>query len=498
MSDPLWVGVDLGTQSVRVSVISTAGELLASSSAALTSHRSVERHEQDPEQWWTATRKCLATATSQLAHPEAIAAIAVSATSGTVCLVDAEGLPVGTGIMYDDARGAPFVDLINDVGESVWSRLGFRMQRSWALPAVLWLRDQGELGRSRYIAHQPDIITARLAGRRLSSDSSHALKTGVDLDTLAWPRDVMELLGVPEDVLPDVQESGSVLGTISAQAARETGLPLGCAIVAGMTDGCAAQLAAGVITPGSWNSVLGTTLVVKGSSLTRRADPTGALYAHRAPFGLGWFPGGASSVGAGAISHWLPNRNLAAVTRAARLVGTVAPSYPLLGSGERFPFVSAGATAFFGSDDHPPSSDGEALAAIASGVAFIERLSYDLLATCGYDLSGPVSFTGGGTANDWWNQLRCDVLGRPVTIRRKNEGSIGMAMLASAALAGDSAAQRTEFSASAARFLGPATTLSPAAESIHEAGYRDFVGALDSRGWLDQALVAFALGRAES
>ena len=35
------------------------------------------------------------------------------------------------------------------------------------------------------------------------------------------------------------------------------------------------------------------------------------MYAHRAPFGVGWYPGGASSVGAGAVTRWLPDRDLA-------------------------------------------------------------------------------------------------------------------------------------------------------------------------------------------
>ncbi|KPC84256.1 carbohydrate kinase, partial [Streptomyces sp. NRRL WC-3753] len=99
---------------------------------------------------------------------------------------------------------------------------------------------------------------------------------------------------------------GTVLGTVCAAAAEATGLPEGTAIAAGMTDGCAAQIGAGALTPGAWNSVLGTTLVLKGVSPHLIRDPHGVVYCHRGPDGT-WLPGGASSSGAGVLArHFTP------------------------------------------------------------------------------------------------------------------------------------------------------------------------------------------------
>lgn len=496
MSAPVWIGIDLGTQSVRAVALDDAGQVLAAAAHPLVSHRSGDMHEQNPDEWWTATVAVLRDVTSALPADQDVRALAVSATSGTVVLQDSEGTPITQGIMYDDSRGAPFADRVNEVGAEVWSRLGYRMQGSWALPALLQLRDQGVLGPDCRIVHQPDIITARLAGRRLPSDSSHALKTGLDLDSLSWPAEVMKALDVPASVLPTVVASGTVIGEVSATAADRTGLPAGCAIVAGMTDGCAAQLAAGALSPGAWNSVLGTTLVIKGMSAERHTDPTGAVYAHRAPFGAGWFPGGASSTGAGAISHWLAGRDLDVVTVAAAASANVPVAYPLVGRGERFPFVAPDAHAFFDDDDHPPLDDAETLAAIAHGVAYVERLSFDLLAFCGYDVSGAISFTGGGARNTWWNQLRCDVLQRPVSVPGEGEGAIGMAILAAAAM-DDVAPASERLGIAAARLLRGAAFLEPRAArapALH-AGYRSFLDRMEARRWLEPALAQSARGR---
>lgn len=483
MGDPAWIGIDLGTQSVRVVAIADDGAALATASRPLTSRRDGVRHEQDPTQWWSATCTALREVTSLIPAGTRVAAVAVSATSGTVVVVDDRGRPLTMGIMYDDARGAAHTARANDAGSVVWSRLGYRMQDSWALPTIVSLRADGTLADGRRIVHQPDLITARLVGTRVPSDSSHALKTGLDLDTLEWPADVMAALDVPLECLPEVVASGTVIGAVDALAAEETGLPVGCAVVAGMTDGCAAQLAAGAISPGSWNSVLGTTLVIKGVSAERRTDPTGAVYAHRGPFASGWFPGGASSTGAGAVTHWLGGRDLDALT--AAVPDRIPIAYPLVGRGERFPFVAPAAEAFF---DDEGAGDAALFSAIAHGTAYVERLCYDLLAMCGYDVGGDVSFTGGGSRNPWWNQVRSDVLGRAVRVPERGEGAVGMALLAAAAL-DDVTPDDRRLAVAAGRLLPGGTRVDPGDRApARLAGYRSFLEELGRRGWLDPSL----------
>ena len=149
-------------------------------------------------------------------------------------------------------------------------------------------RGDGELR----LAHQADVVTRALAGHPVATDASHALKSGYDAARGAWPEELARELG---DLLPAVVAPGTRLGEVCATAAEQTGLPAGTPIVAGMTDGCAAQIAAGALRPGDWNSVLGTTLVLKGCAprahrgprprrSTRTAPPTvaGCPAAHRA------------------------------------------------------------------------------------------------------------------------------------------------------------------------------------------------------------------------
>src|SRR5262245_36512048 len=250
--------------------------------------------------------------------------------------------------MYDDTRALEETKRANDAGAAVWATLGYnRMQAPWGLPKLLWLLDRHPgLPAGTRAAHQADFINRRLVGGEVPTDTSNALKSGVDLISERWPFEVFAALGVPDEILPAVVRPGTSLGAVSAEAATQTGIPQGTPVIAGMTDGCAAQIGAGALSVGSWNSVLGTALVLKGVTADLIRDPQGIVYSHRSPDG-NWLPGGASSSGAGAISKYFPQRDLEALgTQASQREPASVVTYPLHGRGERFPFVRPEAEGF--------------------------------------------------------------------------------------------------------------------------------------------------------
>ncbi|MFE2421007.1 FGGY-family carbohydrate kinase [Streptomyces hokutonensis] len=451
-----WLGIDLGTQSVRALLFTGDGRVLGAGTAPLTGRRDGVRHEQDPGEWWEAV--CVATRAA-LAEQEAagvrLGGLAVCGTSGTVLLTDGDGHPLTPGVMYDDGRA---------VAEA--ARVG--MQTSWALPKALWLLDA--YGRGR-VTHQPDVITARLTGGgTVPADSSHALKTGYDVEREDWPSQLAYL----GDVLPEVVRPGTRLGEVCRAAAEATGVPVGTPVIAGMTDGCAAQIASGALYEGSWNSVLGTTLVLKGASARPVRDSAGVVYNHLAPDGS-WLPGGASSVGAGALPTGVDPVEMDRLAAAYEPSGVLA--YPLTSPGERFPFLAPDATAFtLGT----PASEADGWAAVLQGVAFTERLCLDYLHHLGAPIDGPLTFTGGAARSAYWNQLRADILGRPARVPEQIEPALGMAVLAAHGGRGAGLA------ATADRMVRIRTVIEP--RPSHTARfvepYARLVDELENRGWL--------------
>ncbi|CAA9274779.1 MAG: carbohydrate kinase, FGGY(), partial [uncultured Corynebacteriales bacterium] len=403
------------------------------------------------------------------------AAVAVDGTSGTVLVQDAAGAARSPGLMYDDRRAADDARAAAEAGAGLWDELGHRPQAGWGLPKARWLVRSGAVGPGDRIVHQADHVAARLTGHPVATDTSNALKTGYDLVRLRWPAEVLDALGLPAELFPEVVRPGTELGRVGAAAAAATGIPAGTPVRAGMTDGCAAQIAARALRPGSWSSALGTTLVVKGSTPQRLRDPGGAVYSHLNPDG-GWLPGGASSTGAGVVARDFARADLAALTRAAAAYEP-APGicYPLAGQGERFPFLAPGATGFADGVGAGPAAR---FAAVLQGIALVERLAYDVLRGLGADTAGPVTFSGGATRNPYWTQLRADVLGRQVLLPAEVQAAAVVAVLA--------AAPPGELAGTAERMVRIAAVVDP--DPVRGARFDDAYDrlrtALADRGWL--------------
>lgn len=426
----LTAGIDLGTQSVRIVLLEENGQVVDSGTAPLDSSRyDGVRHEQDAEAWWEAIGIASGKCTETLSNSKEVGSVAICSTSGTILLADENGKPLTPALMYNDSRAEAEARSAQEKGAEVWSSLGYQMRPSFALPKLLWFLHNESTDGAAHLMHSADFVAARLAGKPMGTDWSHALKTGYDLANERWPEEVMESLGVPVEILPRVVRPGTKLGEVSEAAADHTGFPAGTSIRAGMTDSSAAQVAAGALQEGRWNSVLGTTLALKGVTSGLLRDPNGVVYCHRHP-DSGWLPGGASNTGAGVLSTAFPDRDLAELDEKARRRGpSTAVIYPLTTKGERFPFANPDARGFELGD---PEDDVDRYRAMLEGVAFVERLCFSYLWSLGAHVSEPVALTGGGTRSRFWSQLRADVLEMPVTIPRSAEPSVGMAILARA------------------------------------------------------------------
>jgi sugar (pentulose or hexulose) kinase len=487
MSASVHLGIDVGTQSVRVLAATEDGAVTASAAQPLESKRSAERHEQSPAQWWEAVSLCCRSVMQQLGPETAIGGVAVSATSGTILLMDSDLNPLTAGLMYDDGRASIEAVDVNETGDALWSELSYRMQPSWALPKLLWLTRHTQIPTTARLAHQSDFINARLAGCVISSDASNSLKTGYDLIRQCWPAAVFERLRLDLQLFPEVVTPGRQIGVVSIRASMETGLPLGTPIIAGMTDGCAAQIASGATSPGSWNSVIGTTLVLKGVTRELLHDPLGVVYSHRSPDGY-WLPGGASSTGAGAIAKFDPV-DLDQLNHAALEIGpTDLVVYPLTGEGERYPFAAPKAHRFWLRE---PRDIAERYRAVLQGIAFIERLAFDALRQIGAATDGALTISGGATKSEALNQIRADVLGRELQLPSITEGAFGMAMLA--------AASRSSLPDVTRRMVRMERKISlRRGFGAYAEQYLALITSLEDRGWLPEALAKAAKAGAAS
>ncbi len=484
MQDVLLIGLDLGTQGVRAMLADTEGRVLASSSCRYARINAAEGEgkEQAAYDWKQAAWQVLADLTrqaqEQLRHAQVF--LAVDGTSGTILPLDKDFQPLRTALMYNDSRAGEVVPMVHEAAKELETRLGYRMGSSFALPKILWIREnQPELfEKTRAFVHQTDYIVGTLCGRYQVTDYANALKTGYDLLEERWDENVWQALSLEKALFPEVVSPGEAIGNILPEAAAATGLPLTTRIVAGATDGYAACIASGVVKPGQFNSTLGTTLVLKGVTKAFIRDPEGRVYCHKHPDGY-WYPGGAGNVGGLCLNTWFEETQFDAYNaQVPDAVPTGNVIYPLLTKGERFPFVRPEAEGFRKIVREDLISR---YAGTMEGVAYTERLCYDTLVSLGCEIGAELTITGGAVKAPVWSQIRADVLGRKLVEPVVAETAFGGILLAGSRALGRSVSEAAEDMVRIARVFEPDETR----HARYNEYYEEFCALCRDRGYIE-------------
>ncbi len=421
-------GVDVGTQGARIVLVDQQGKLIASDARKFDLDERF-REEQSPDLWWQDCREMMADLISSLpAHinKSDILALSVTSTSGTVIPLDKGLKPLHDAIMYSDPRSVEQGKRCKEIA-SKYVKDGYTgFNASSGISKMLWFVETypEKAEQISLWVHASDYIVGKFSGNYHTTDYTNVLKSAYDLEKLEWPAFVTQEIGLKPSWLQEVVPSGTVVGKLDADLAATWGIPR-IDVVVGMTDGCATQMASGAVRPGTWNTTIGTTLVIKGVTKNNVVDPLGRLYSHRHPEGY-WMPGGASNTGADWISLDFAENLQELNEEAETLIPTGLLAWPLKQEGERYPIMAPQARAFF-----PENASRAALFTSGlEGVAFIERLAYEIIE----DLSGEkveaVYSAGGGSNSDVWLKIRASVMNVPIFKCKEASGAFGAAIMA--------------------------------------------------------------------
>lgn len=419
------LGIDLATAHARVVALDGAGALLAEHDASLPPVTGEGGVRQQRADYLGVVTHLLGAATAQLGSRAAdIRGLCVTGTSGTLVPCDEHGTPTGPALLYDDQQSGAEAARLRSAG--IAANATAPMARLGHLVA----------DGARLVLHTPDVVNAGLLEQLVPADTSHALKAGIDPERATWDEEALATLDVPRSAVPDLVHPGTILGTVSEGVRTQTGLPAGVHVVAGMTDGCTAQIGAGAVAVGDSVGVLGTTLVLKAVAEHEVRGVDGALYSHYAPDGS-WWAGGASNVGARPVADEFGGTTDNARSRLEAEATSLGPSrcvaYPLRGKGERFPFARPDAEGFVLGT---PADRPQAYRTFLEGVAFVERLCLDELR-----LHGVVPrlhhAAGGGSRSELWTRIRATVLDLPVVRVEHPSSAYGAGLLALAGASGE-------------------------------------------------------------
>ncbi len=438
----LLIGLDIGTSSVKSGLFDQEGHLLAKARMPVVLYTPEPGWvEQNPMDWWKGTCQVLA----EILHgvdPGRVAALGLSGQCPGHVMVDADSLPLGRAIIWCDMRARQEADWIKD-------HISISQAQQWigtddpghpsSPPArLLWLKNHLSKAWDQAVkVLQPkDFIALQLTGT-LSTDW-HSAYCLANPDTAMYSPQYFDLLGVPLEKMPVALEPTAIVGEITGQAARLTGLLSGTPVVIGTIDAYCDNLAGGVILGDRAVDVAGTSEIVS-LGIEQKVEAPGVYPSRIGKAGM--FLCGPTQAG-GDTLRWLANCffnefkgsvEFEIMEREARAVPAGSQGLVFLPylNGERAPIWDADARGvFFGLNlDHTRQ---HCTRAVYESVGFAVRHILESAETASRKAAREVVVCGGGSHSQFWNQVKADILQRPVRPTVISEtGCLGAAILAS-------------------------------------------------------------------
>jgi xylulokinase len=269
MVSNLVLAIDIGTGSVRAAAVDDGGRILH---IARTEQEQIVPtfgwSEQRAEDWWDGTVKAVRATLDALGPDRAriAAVVACGQMHGTV-LVDDDGMPTRAAVpLWNDKRTAGLVAAFEHANapESYLSRTGNPATPAWPGFKLQWLRDHDPRAykAAAAVLMPKDFINLRLTGRMAMDWNDASCSFLADPTTRAWSPDLAAQLGLDGAKLPPIRQPHEMLGPVTAEAARVTGLPEGLPVLVGGADYPTALLGSGVCAPGLASDVTGTSTIV--------------------------------------------------------------------------------------------------------------------------------------------------------------------------------------------------------------------------------------------
>jgi len=443
--DPFFIGIDIGTGSVKAILVNSRGTVLGSSASEYTTRYPGSRQvEQDPEDWYRgaaeAVRRLVVESSIGLAK---IAGIGLCGTSHAPILLDGGGKILRPAILWSDQRSGREVEELKAEAEKEISELTWNdINCTWTLPQLLWIRrhEPETYKKVRNLLISKDYLVYRLTGRMATDFSSAVSTLMVDASTGKWSGKLVSRAGLNFDIVPEILAPADVVGTLTAEAARDFNLLRTTRVTAGFLDSAAemAGLGAldepiGVIRLGNAGGVM----TVKGKGRHRKNC---LAYPH--PVEPRWYYQAGTNA---CTTSLLWVRNLFAkkgrglsYPRIDALSRQIPPGaegllfHPYL-LGERSPHWEPCLRGGFNGLT-PTHGKAHFFRAVQEGVAFSLR---DCLAEVDWTGVSEARICGGGAKSEFWCEVIADVFGLPVVRMRYDDASAyGAALLAAASVTG--------------------------------------------------------------
>ena len=440
----LLLGLDVGTTNIKCLALDSVGKILFQADERTPLARPKPGWTDfEPEPIWQAACRTIRSVVAKLGSAQHIKGIAVAGVAESLFPIDEDGRSVGPAIAWFDLRTTEEYAWLQDrIGYDRLFRIsGLNPDPMFGLCKMLWAKNHSPaaFARSAKWLHLADYIAFRLSGVPATDPSLACRSLAYNLAKGTWETDLLTEVGIDPDVFPPILRSGTLLGSVTPGAAKETDLPFDCAVCVGAHD----QLSGTFAVSGLAKEVLTDSLGTSATILAIADQPnfSRSLPDHGLAQGAVWIdqPGFYLTGGlftAGAAIEWFQQQlggkaDFATLTAEAAGADHAVPIFlpHLVRSLTPFPDAQA-AGAFVGL--RATTTRAAMFRAVLEGIAFEERAILEAMETvAGLPRPKEIVTIGIPMQNRLLAQIKANVYGSGLKISPVREAvALGVALLA--------------------------------------------------------------------
>ena len=342
-------------------------------------------------------------------------------------------------LLWNDGRTWEECDYLNNViGKEKLSEYTANISfTGFTAPKFLWIKNKEpeNFAKIKKIMLPKDYLAYRLSGVNSTDVSDASGMLLFDVKNRCWSKEMIEICGITEEMLPKIYESYECIGTVLPEVAAELGIPATVKVAAGAGDNAAAAVGTGTVADGACNISLGTSGTIFISMDKFGVDKFNALHAFDHANGHYHLMG--CMLSAASCNKWwmdeiIGTKEYAEEQKQITKLGENHVYFLPYLMGERSPYNDPNARGTF-TGITMDTTRADMTQAVLEGVAFALRDSFEVAKALGVKIER-TKICGGGAKSPLWKKMIANILGVKVDVIENEEGpAMGGAMLAAVA-----------------------------------------------------------------
>ena len=430
------LGIDFGGGASKATLLGEDGVIAATHTTEYkTSYPKFGYAEQEPDDWFDATVENISgvLAKSGISAGD-IVALSLDAATHTAVITDENFNVIRPAIYWTDTRSTKEVAYLKENYSDLIDRMVLHKPDTiWSLPELLWIKNNEPENwkRVKKILFAKDYVRHRLTGDYVTDYIEAEGSMMFDINTMKWSEELCAVLDLDTAIMPKIVKPSDIVGHITRDAAKLTGLFEGTPVLCGTTDTVMEVFASGAVKKGQMTLKLATAGRICVVTDKPYPDINLINYSHIID---GCFYPGTATKSCAASYRWFRDTfggDYAELDKMAEEIEIGSEGlvfHPYL-NGELTPYANPKLCADF-VGVRSSHGKGHFVRAVLEGVAMSMLDCKTTLDGLGIPHNDSAVIIGGGGKSPLWRQMISDALGIELTEMKYADSSFGSAMLA--------------------------------------------------------------------